>query len=131
MRWGRGPKQPGFTVGGRSSHVDAHDPAHRGIAPEAVGNVHVLVAGKAAEHRLTELGDQAAATVSPGARVGEDLGRHLREAQSVVEFAKREQSGIGGDGGAVELQLQAAVERDPQPHPLRLTRRVVHPPPPK
>ena len=95
----------------------ADDPAHRRIASEAVSIVHVLVAGEAPEHRLAKLGDQAVATVSPGAGVGENLGRHLREAQGVVEFPEREQPGIGGGGRAVEFQLQPAVERDPQPHP--------------
>jgi len=65
-------------------------PAHRGITPEPVGIVHVLVAGEAAEHRLAKLGDQAVATVPPGTGVGEHLGRHRREAEGVVEFAKRE-----------------------------------------
>jgi len=77
-----------------------------------------------------KLGDQAVATVPPGAGVGENLGRHLREAQGVVEFPEREQPGIGGDGRAVEFQLQPAVERDPQPALIRFTRRLVHPPPP-
>jgi hypothetical protein len=30
----------------------------------------------------------------------------------------------------VEFELQPAVERAPQPRPLRFTRRVIHPPPP-
>jgi hypothetical protein len=49
----------------------ADDPAHRGIAPEAVGVVHILVAGEPTEHRLPELGDQAVAPVLPGAGIGE------------------------------------------------------------
>src|ERR1019366_2389642 len=32
----------------------ANDPAHRRIAPEPVGVVHVLVSGKATEHRLPQ-----------------------------------------------------------------------------
>jgi|SRR5438552_10273454 len=86
--------------GGRSlkEHLDedgqvdfnADDPPYRGIASEPVGIVHVLVAGEAPEHRLAKLGDQAVATVSPGAGVGENLGRHLRQAQGIVEFAERE-----------------------------------------
>src|SRR5262245_26877577 len=54
----------------------ADNPAHRRIAPEAVGIVHVLVAGEAPEHRLTKLGDQAVAPVPPGA--GQELrGAHV------------------------------------------------------
>jgi len=66
------------------------DPAHRRIAPEPVGIVHVLVAGEAPEHGLTKLGDQAVAPVPPRAGVGEHLGRHRREAERVVEFPERE-----------------------------------------
>jgi len=105
------------------------DPAHRGIAPEAVGVVHVLVASKAAEHRLTELGDQAVAAVHPGARVGEHVGSYGSEAERVVEFAEREQAGIRGDRRAVEFELQPAVECDPQFASCRFTRCIVHPPP--
>ena len=108
----------------------ADDPAHRGIAPEPVGIVHVLVASETPEHRLAELGDQTVAPVPPGAGIGEYLGRHRRKAERVVEFPEREQAGIGGDGRAVEFELQSAVESDPQPHPFRFTRRLVHPPPP-
>ena len=37
-----------------------------------------------------------------------------------------EQPGIGGDAAAVELQLQAAVQTDPQEPVIRFTRRVLH-----
>jgi hypothetical protein len=109
----------------------ADDPPHRRITPEAVGIVHVLVPGEATEHRLTKLGDQAVAPVPPGAGIGEHLGRHRREAECVVEFTEREQAGVGGDGRAVEFELQPAIEGDPQPRPRRFTRRLVHPPPPR
>src|SRR5437870_6145309 len=62
--------------------------------PEAVGIVHILVAGEAPEHRLAKLGDRAVATVPPGAGVGENLGRHRREAERIVEFPECEQAGI-------------------------------------
>ena len=39
-----------------------------------------------------------------------------------VEFAECEQAGIGGDGGAAEFELQAAVKGAPRP--LRFTHRV-------
>jgi hypothetical protein len=80
---------------------------------------------------MTKLGDQAVAPVPPGAGVGEHLGRQRRETERVVEFPECEQAGIGGDGRAVEFQLQPTVERDPQPRPFRFTRRLIHPPPPR
>ena len=45
----------------------ADDPAHRGITPEAVRIVHVLVPGEAAEHGLAELREQRVTSVLPGA----------------------------------------------------------------
>jgi len=103
----------------------ADDPPYRRIAPEAVGIVHILVAGEAPEHRLAKLGDQAVATVPPGARIAEDFAGQRREAERVVEFPEREQAGVGGNAGAVEFELQSAVKGDPQPRPIR----VAHPPP--
>jgi hypothetical protein len=107
----------------------ADDPAHRGIAPEPVGVVHFLVAGEPTEHGLAELRDLGVAPVLPGARVVEDIGRQRRQAERVVEFPEREQASIRGDGRAVEFELQAAVEIEPETFPLAFTRRVIHPPP--
>ena len=109
-------------AGGRSlvrHRSAAHGPAHRGITPEPVGIVHVLVASEATEHGLAELSDQAVATVHPGARVAQRLGGKRGQAERVVEFPEREQAGIGGDACAVELQLQAAVEIEPEADPPR------------
>ena len=113
--------------------AEAHEPlglpAERALVE--LDGLHVLVAGEPAEHRLTKLGDQAVAPVPPGARIGEHLARHRREAERIVEFPERDQPGIGGDGRAVEFELQPALERDPQLSPFRFTRRLVHPPPPR
>jgi hypothetical protein len=58
--------------------------------------------------------------------------RHRRgrrgQAEGVVQLAVGEQAGVGGDPGAVELELEAAVERDPQGF-VGFTRRVRHPAP--
>ena len=50
------------------------------------------------------------------------------QAEGVVQLAVGEQAAVGGDPGAVELELQAAVEGDPQGL-FRFTRRVRHPAP--
>jgi hypothetical protein len=39
------------------------------------------------------------------------------QAERVIEFPEREQPDIGGDGRAVEFELQPAVERDAQSRP--------------
>src|SRR5262245_35304215 len=69
------------------------------------------------------------APVAPAAGIGEHLGRQRRDAGRVVDFAEGEQPGIGGDGRAVEFELQSMVEGDPQPRPRPFTPRLVHPPP--
>jgi hypothetical protein len=65
------------------------------------------------------------AAVPAGACVGEHV-RHRAETESVVEFAVGQQSGIGSDPGAMELDLQPAVEIEPERAVDRFTRRVRH-----
>ena len=108
------------------SRLAADDPAHRRIMAQAFGVVHILVSGKPPEHRLPQQPDQRMAAVLAGACVGEHVARHRAEAESVVEFAIGQQSGIGGDPGAMELELQPAVEIEPERAIDRFTRRVLH-----
>jgi len=86
------------------------NPAHRRIVAQALGIVHVLVAGETAKHRLPQQPDQCMATVLAGARIGEGLARYSAQSECVVEFAIGQQSGIGGDHRAAKLQHQPAVE---------------------
>jgi hypothetical protein len=37
---------------------------------------------------------------------GEEISSQHRQAARVIEFLEREQPGVGGDGGAVEFELQ-------------------------
>jgi hypothetical protein len=62
------------------------------------------------------------------ASVASHSGGRRGQAEGVVELAVGEQAGVGGDPGAVELERQAAVERDPQGL-FGVTRRVRHPAP--
>ena len=50
----------------------------------------------------------------------------LGQAEGIIEFAIGQQSGVGRDSGTVELQLQAAVEIQPQNSIFRFTHRVSH-----
>ena len=47
-------------------------------------------------------------------RITEQIVRHHRRSQRFIEFAMRDQSRIGGNRRAVKLQLDLAVEIDPQ-----------------
>jgi hypothetical protein len=51
--------------------------------------------------------------VLPGAGVVQAARRHRGQAEGVVEFAIGEEAGVAGDGRAVELKLDLAVEIDP------------------
>jgi hypothetical protein len=60
------------------------------------------------------------------ARVNETIANHVGQPERVIEVTIGEQSGVGGDPGAMKLELQAAVEIKPQRLVLRFTRRVRH-----
>src|SRR6516162_2019333 len=88
----------------------AHDGSHDGIEAEAFGVVDILIAGQAAVDRLAQQSCQAVLGVLSGARVVQ-AGRSVSgQCEGVIEFAVGEESGVTGDGRAVEFQLELAVE---------------------
>jgi hypothetical protein len=48
---------------------------------QALGVVHILVAGKATKYRLPRQANQSMAAVSAGSRISECLARHLGQAR--------------------------------------------------
>ena len=64
----------------------------------------------------------------PSPALGESRGGRRGQVEGIVQLAVGQQARVGGDTGAVELELEAAVERDPQRF-ARFTRRVRHPTP--
>ena len=108
--------------------LPADDGAHRRIAGEPLGVVDVLVAGEPAVDRLPQQAEQPVADVLPAPAFGEGRRGRRGQAEGVVQLAVGEQAAVGGDPGAVELELEAAVEGDPQGL-FRFTRRVRHPAP--
>ena len=109
-------------------HSPASDnPAHGRIICQPVGIVHVLVSGKSSKHGLTDLGGHGVAAVLAAPGVGEHFPSKFGQAEGLIEFAEGEQPGVGGDFGAVELQLEATVESEPKVGLWRFTRRVFHP----
>ena len=75
-------------------------------------SLDVLVAGQPAVDRLAEEGEQAVLGVLSGAGVVQAGRRCAGQPEGVVAFAAGEKSGVTGDGGPVELQLDFAVEID-------------------
>jgi hypothetical protein len=64
--------------------------------------------------------------VPAAACIGEHVLRHRAEDERIVEFAIGQQAGVGGDAGAVKLELQVAVEIEPERTVDCFTRRVLH-----
>ena len=92
----------------------ADDPAHRRIMPKPFGVVHVFIPGEAAEHGLTKHADQARAGRSC------PCGRRPAPRPPFASVPERHRvrdtraDRVGRDHRAPELQLQAAVEIEPQ-----------------
>ena len=108
--------------------LPADDGAHGRVAGEPLGVVDVLVAGEPAVDRLPQQAEQPVPDVLPAPALGEGRRGRRGQAEGVVQLAVGEQAAVGGDPGAVELELEAAVEGDPQGL-FRFTRRVRHPAP--
>ena len=104
----------------------ADDPAHRRITSQPVGVVDVLVSGKPTEHRLAQHAHQIVATVPARAPVNQVLLRDGHQAERVIELAIGQQSGIGGDARTVKLQLETAVEIEPEGIGFGFTRWLRH-----
>jgi hypothetical protein len=90
-----------------------HHGPQRGIEAEALGVLDVFIACQPAVDRLPQQGEQAVLGVLPGAGVVHAARCGAGQAEGVVEFPVGEESGVTGDGGAVGLPLDWAVEIDP------------------
>ena len=108
----------------------ADDPAHRGITSQSVGVVDVLVAGEPAEDRLARKGDDAVQSVVAVARVDDMLAHQLVKTQHVIQLAVEQQTAIGADRRAVELDTNATIEIEPSALRFAFTRKVRHRRPP-
>ena len=93
---------------------------------EAVGVIDILLSGETAEHRLPELRRQGLVIVLAGPQVGQHLSGYLGQAKGIVQFPEGEQPGIRRDPRTMELQLEAAVESDPQIARFQFTRHKLH-----
>jgi hypothetical protein len=123
-----GLEAPHLAGRGTPTHrrMAADHPAHRRIAAQPVGVVHILVAGQTAEYRLPQQPDQQVPSVPAGACLRQSLAAACAQSERVVQFTIGQQSAIGGDRRTVEPEHQAAVEIEPQRAPVRFTRRVRH-----
>src|SRR5262249_38753428 len=91
-----------------------HDDSHRGVVAEALGIVDIFIAGQPAVERLAKESQEAVLGVLPRAGVKQAARGRAGQSEGVVEFAVSKESGVTGNGRAVELQLDLAVEIDAQ-----------------
>jgi hypothetical protein len=123
--------EPAHLAGGGRRSANAfppYDGAHGRVAGEPLGIVHVLVASEPAVDRLPQQAEQPVPSVLPTPAFGKSRHAHRGQIEGIVQLAIREQAGVGGDLRPVELELEAAVESDPE-RLFRFTRRVRHPAP--
>ena len=73
----------------------ADDPAHRGITPEPVGVVDILVAGETPIDGLAKETDDAVPAVPARAAIREHAARQCGQPERVVQFAISEQPRVG------------------------------------
>src|SRR5262249_51533269 len=78
-------------------------------------------------NRLAQQGEQAMPGVLPGSGVLQSARRRAGQPEGVIEFPIGEESGVTGNRGPVELQLDLAVEIGSQGVILTLTHGVPRP----
>jgi hypothetical protein len=104
----------------------ADHPAHRRVAAQTVGVVHILVADQPPECRLPQQPDQEVLSVLASACIRQSLAAACGQSEHVVQLAIRQQSAIGSDHRTAEPEHQAAVKVEPQRLAVRFTRWVRH-----
>jgi hypothetical protein len=77
---------------------------------QALSVIHVLIPSKATEYRLPQQTDQRMTAVLARACISERRPRYRAQPKRIIEFAIRQQSGIGRDHGTAKLHQKAAVE---------------------
>ena len=106
--------------------LTADDRPHGWVAGEPLGVVDILVAGEPPEYRLPKQPGQRVARVLAASAFEELRDRDLGEPEGIVKFPVSEQAAVRGDPGAVEFELDPAVEIDPQRLRCCFTHRIRH-----
>jgi hypothetical protein len=93
--------------------LTADDRPLRRITGEPLGVIDILIASEPPEHRLAEQPAQLVARVLATAAIEELRDRHVGEPEGVIQLAVSEKTAVRGDLGAVEFELDPAVENGP------------------
>ena len=97
---------------------------HRWVDSQSLGVVDILVACQSAVYGLTQQRHKLVLLVAAQAAVFEGGWGHFSQPERLIEFAIRQQSGIGCDLATEELEFQAAVKTDSQIVVFGVTHRV-------
>jgi len=91
-----------------------------------IGVVHILISGQTTEHRLLQQSGQRTPRVPAVVAFQKGFTGQVGRCESVVQLPIRQQPGVLSDAAALELELQATVDIDPQGNVIRFTRCVAH-----
>ena len=91
-----------------------HDVAHRWVDGQPLGVVDIFVACQSAADLLAQQCREGVLFVLAGAAVTEQTIRQFSESDFFVKLSAGQQPGVGCDLATKKLELQAAVELDPQ-----------------
>ena len=75
----------------------ADDLAHHRVSAQPVGVINVLVAGEPREDRLAQQPGEAVPAVPAGPRIGDEVRRHVRQAEGAVQLPVQEQAAVRAD----------------------------------
>ena len=106
--------------------VTADDSAPDRIMGQPFSVVDVLLAGETTENRLTNEARLFVADIPATSTIAEHGCGEIRETKRAVQLTIRYQASVGRDAGTVELELDPAVEAQPQMRLLAFTLRVRH-----
>ena len=90
--------------------MPTHDNSHGWVLGKTFCIVGIIVAGQAAVDGLAEQRDQVVADVAAGTAFLEIVGCYGDKVQGVIQFSEGQESGVGGDGGTMELQPNLRLE---------------------
>ena len=106
--------------------VPIDDGTHRGVDQMPVGVVDILVAGEAAVDRVPQQAGQQMLLVLSPALIRQRGPGSFGQAENLIQLSVCKQSGIGGDLVAVEIELRAPFEFEPENVIVEFTRWKFH-----
>src|SRR5215813_13299709 len=106
------PMQRGRERDARVSPLPGRERPQGRVLSKSLRVVGVLVPSQAAIDRLTKQIGQRELKVASGARIAEVSLDQRAQAEAFVEFARKQEARVGGDGGSAKLDPKLGIERE-------------------